>query len=64
MMINHLKYETRKTSDTIEPYVQPMSPLKKAEAGCATKLCLMDKAVPFHMVDALKSCFPHRKASL
>ena len=63
-MINHLKSETRKTSDTIEPSVQPMSSLKKAEAGRATKLCFMGRAAPFHMMDSQKSCFPQRKASV
>lgn len=29
MMINHLKSETGKTSDTIEPSVQPLSSFKK-----------------------------------
>lgn len=58
MMINHLKSETRQgLKITAIPATSILS--QKAEAGCATKLCLMGKAASFYTVDSLKSCFPH-----
>lgn len=47
-MINHLKSETRKTSDTLKPSLQPLSYARKQPPDeYAVKLGLMGEAASF-----------------